>query len=322
METLNGLILNTDVACDSIDSNFAYAIAYLNDGDIDSAIEALYRHIENYNNIISSHRDEALFNVQHQYDLEIANELKQKNLSYRYSLIICCLFLAIVLILGVSTIIFLRNRHKTKQLEQERNILIIKQEYNAIKSHLELAETKVNESQSHIKSLELELYDIYSKNYEETIHGQKHTIESLNNEVLSLRQYAYQSFLNQFAWVDRFYTLYNKSTGSKDKEKELTALVSKEINELFTNGKFLATLTGLITQYDQSIIEDIENLQLITSEKEVILYSICGFSTSLIAILTKKSQRAIYNLRSRIKEKLINIGSPGALRIREFLASH
>ncbi len=342
LETLDSLKLVIESADDRLDMNYAYILAYLSQGDIDSAVVALHRHIFKYNQLVSSASNKRLIDVERRYNEEVAEELSRKNRSYRSGLIISILTLALVLIIGTFVIVYSRNRQRRKLLEWERNMLLLQNEYSLIKSKLNVSETKLSETKCYVNSLETELYGLYAdkntikkqneiidslnlrinelqKENEQGILNQHQQIESLNVEITRLRQVSYQVFLNQFSWIERFSSLYNKVSGAPDKEKALIDSFSKHINKLFSERNFIESLPELISQYDPTLMSDIDSFHLIASEREVLLCFICGFNPSIISILINKSQRAIYNLKARIKEKLLATQSPSAVRIVDMI---
>lgn len=315
LEALKNLNIHNATLSESFDMNFAYAMAYISNGDNDSAIQALKRHIICYNNIMASVYGNTLNNIQQQHNLTIANEQTRIAQSYRNLSFTSFSILILVTIIAVLLIVYLMNRQKTFRLQAERNLLILDKEYNTIKQRLNSSDVVISEKQTRINTLEKELFEtkLFSQHDQETINN-------LNNQITELHQASYRSFIKQFAWIDKMCSLYltaNKTT--KNKEKSLHTLFSKEINSIVANKSYINKLPGLIEQYDPSLLKKIDSLSLKDSEHEVLICIICGFSPAIIAFLLQKSTQTIYNLKSQIKDKLSALNTPASLEILEMI---
>lgn len=322
-EALNALkdyATRNELSLDAMNADFAYAMAYIRKGDRDSAIKHMGRHILSYNDAIGSAYGSVLDNIQHEHDIEIANYEAQSARAFRKLSLISIPTLSFLIIIAALIIVNQRNRQKNRRIQWERDMLILQNEYNSIKSQLEWSEAELSEQQNRVAALKNNLFKNYGSNDEQIINHQEETIKTLNEELSGLRRISYTAFLNQFSWIDRFGTTYISATKSaKNTPKKFPDFISKEINNLFSNNSFIKTLPTLIAKYDETLSNEIDSLQLLESEKEALLCLICGLSPAVTAILLNKSTRAIYNLKSRIKEKLFKINTQGAIHILEIL---
>lgn len=322
-EAINGLNNYADqneLSMDAMNADFAYAMAYIRKGDKDSAIEHMGKHILSYNNAIASAYGSVLDNIQHEHDVEIADKEAQSAQTFRTLSFISIPTLSLLITIAVLIIIIQRNRQKTRRIQWERDMLVLQNEYNSIKIRLEGSEAELSEQQCRIALLSNTIHQYYAKNDEQTIINQKEKIQTLNDEITELRKISYTTFLNQFSWIDRFGTTYISATKSaKSTPKKFPEFLSKEVYSLFSDNSFIKTLPSIIANYDETLFNEINSLQLLNSEKEVLFCLLCGLSPAVTAILLKKSTRAIYNLKSRIKDKLQNIQTPGALHILKML---
>ena len=298
IEILDRYAKDNQLTMENMDADLAYTMAYLRTGDIEPAIQALKRHILHYNELFSALNTYKLDHVQHKHDLEVAQEHSERASSYRALALISMLILCLFIIIGFLIYIQYHNQRKTRIIQAERNLLLLENEYNAIKSSLEHSESEIRRKQTRIQNLEEELYGIYAKNDEQTI-------SNLNAQIEILRHLSYQFFLKQFSWIEKMGQMYLGANKSPlDKEKSLYDKVSDELKHLSSRNGFLKKLPALIAQHDVTFSQEIDSLRLIKSEREVLLCILCGLSPAIIAILTNKTQRAIYNIKARLKDKL------------------
>ncbi|MDE6021745.1 MAG: hypothetical protein K2H01_12210, partial [Ruminococcus sp.] len=322
LNLFNEYAQKNNIPLEALDMDFTIAIAYIKKGDIDSAIQSMDRFITSQNSFVSNMGAHLLDRVQHEHDVEITHEQAESARYYRRVSLITLLILSLLITLGILIITRFRNRQKMQRLQLERNLVILESEYNFIKSQLEHSNDTVSEKQKRIVDLEEEVYGLYARNDEQIIADQNKSISSLTEQVDSLRRLSYNTFINQFSWIDKLGTMYireNKLT--RNGEKTFYDLVAKEISARFSNNRFIKELSDMIAQYDETILTEIKEMSLIKSEQEVLICLLCGISPAVIAILLNKSTRAIYNLKVRIKEKLTCIDSPISHKIIEMITN-
>ncbi len=297
LNLFNEYAQKNNMPLEALDTDMTIAIAYIQQGDIDSALQYIDRFITSQNDIYSDMGANILDTVRHEHDIEIIHEQAEKARYYRKVLLISLLISSLVITLAILIITQFRNRQKTRRLQLERNLAILESEYKFIKSQLEHSKDKISEKQKRIVSLEEEVYGLYY-----------------------LRRLSYKTFLNQFSWIDKLGTRYIREKKiTTNGEKTFYDFVAKEISKQFSKNRFIDELSDMIAQYDETILTEIKQMSLIKSEQEVLICFMCGISPAVIAILLNKSTRAIYNLKVRIKEKLTRIDSPTSHKIIEMI---
>ncbi|MDE6535905.1 MAG: hypothetical protein K2K82_07865 [Muribaculaceae bacterium] len=284
---------NIDIT-DEADIQMAYALTYLSQGDNQKALQTLRQHIISSNELYYLMGNNPLEKAQQEHSRQILEQEKErKKESQRFSIALCVI-IGLLTAVSLLYIKYLRNRHRTEQLEWEHNMYVMQNEYLSIKANLEHSESKISENLSQINALTAQVED--------------------------LRKLSYQAFINQFSWVERVGARYLKSSDTmKADKKEFNKLISKELTSMLSKNQFINQLTELITQYDNKLMIAIDSLPLIDSERETLICLICGLSPAVIAVLLEKSTRAIYNLKARIKEKLSALQTPASGHILEII---
>lgn len=282
------------------DLNYAYAKAYLRSGDIKSALPYLDKHVDTYNNMVSTLVDNSLDKVCIEHDRRKMAELREQ--TRRSRLMLWCALAVAMLLAAVAAVIFrhVRNVHKTRLLQKERDLALLDRDFSAMRSELLSAEKKMSESRGRIAALQGD-------------------IERLNNRLDRIRYESYIAFVRQFSWIGKLGTLLTDANSDPAcREKMLYKAVENELKSSEPT-LFLRKLQEIIKEQNPEMAVELEKLQLIESEQTVLIYGLCGLSTRVIAMLTRRSERAIYNLRSRIKAKLAKSDSQFARQIIETL---
>lgn len=283
------------------DLNYAYAKAYLRKGDIESARSYLNKHIRAHNNnMVSTLVDNSLDKVCIEHDRRKMAELREQ--TRRSRLMLWCALVVAMLLAAVAAVIFrhVRNVHKTRLLQKERDLALLDRDFSAMRSELLSAEKKMSESRGRIAALQGD-------------------IERLNNRLDRIRYESYIAFVRQFSWIGKLGTLLTDANSDPAcREKMLYKAVENELKSSEPT-LFLRKLQEIIKEQNSEMAVELEKLQLIESEQTVLIYGLCGLSTRVIAMLTRRSERAIYNLRSRIKAKLAKSDSQFARQIIETL---
>lgn len=276
-------------------------LKYYEDYSKDEEIEFQKSVIKEKNDYItslkSSNISENHLNFEHEKADRLTVSLKNKE---RENLLIIGLGIFVVLSL-ILLIVSLRLHAKNMRIQKDNQIQVLTTEYEKL-----LSEQAFNQKQ--IKILEQNI-DFISKDNNEI---SKSNI-ALKNEITS-------AFLKQFSWLDKLGSMYHKANKSpQEREKILYETVNQEIKLLASKNNFLKQVEELMARHSADLLKNIDGLKLIRSEREIVIYSVCGLSPALSAILANKSLRAVYNLKARIKEKLTRLDTPFARQILEFL---
>lgn len=128
-------------------------------------------------------------------------------------------------------------------------------------------------------------------------------------ETNSIAQQSSLALLEKFAWVENLGNIYMDASITQNKEKILYKNVSELLNAA-RNDNFASKIEETIRSTNPAIMEGIDSLGLIKSEREVLIYLYAHFSIRIISLLTDKTRRAIYNLKARLKAKLSELDTP------------
>lgn len=149
--------------------------------------------------------------------------------------------------------------------------------------------------------------------YEKLLAKQASYEDKIKNEVSS-------AFLKQFSWLNKLGAMYLKANKSpRERERILYENVDKEIELLASKNNFLRQVQELMVEHNGDLLKQIDGLNLIRSEREIVIYSVCGLSPALMAVFANKSLRAVYNLKNRIREKLALMDTTFARQILDTL---
>ncbi|MBD5282406.1 MAG: hypothetical protein HDR87_00205 [Bacteroides sp.] len=308
LDSLKNYVIQNGLSEKEINCDYAFTLSYLMAGDTESALKALRRHIIKHNQAISSHNSDVLEKAKLIHERDKAFKQSAKVRAYRRTMINSIILLFMTIIITVLIFFQLCNHHKKNYLRLENNFYILNNEYKNIHTQLESYKNRITENQDYINTLKAEL---------DRPHAQ---VTLLNDQLKELRIKSYQSFMQQFSWIETLGTIFldsNMSSGQKD--KEINNRILKEVKAIFTNNTFVESLPGIIARYDEGLMNEIRSLPLIKSEQEVLMCTICGFSPAVTGVLLKKSTRAIYSLKARIKGKISRIDIPAAHQLIKVL---
>lgn len=276
-------------------------LRYFNEFTPEENIEFLKSDIKEKNDYITNLKDKNLSENRQEFEREKSDRLTASLKAKQKENIIITILGVLIFISLSLMIISMRLRTKAMSLKKENQIQALTMEYEKILS-------EQASSQERIKTLE-------------------HNLELLSNENIDacesnvdLRKEISSAFLKQFSWLDKLGTMYLKAKKSpREKERILYETVDKELHLMASKNNFLNEIQGLMSAHAPRLMGEIDELNLIRSEKEIVIYSICGLSPALMAVLANKSLRAVYNLRARIREKLTRIETPFARQLIEIL---
>ena len=111
------------------------------------------------------------------------------------------------------------------------------------------------------------------------------------------------AFLKKFSWIEKIGSLYLDSEQSQKNAALLYDRIRREIDKS-KGKKFILEVEKNMQATDRALWEEISSLGLTPTEKEILIYLLCGVSTRVISMLTEKSPSSIYMTKTRIKAKI------------------
>lgn len=276
-------------------------LRYFDEYTPEKNIEFLKSVIKEKNDYITNIKKKNLSEYRQDFDREKSDRLST-SLKAKQKENIIIFVIGVLIIISLSLmIISLRLRAKAMNLQKDNQIQALTIEYEKV------------------------LYDQTSS--QERIKTLEHNIELLSiNSMedgepdIDLRKEISSAFLKQFSWLDKLGTMYLKANKSpRERERILYETVDKEMHQMSSKNNFLNEIQDLMSAHAPRLLEEINGLNLIRSEKEIVIYGICGLSPALMAVLANKSLRAIYNLKARSREKLTRIDTPFSRQLIEIL---
>ena len=127
-------------------------------------------------------------------------------------------------------------------------------------------------------------------------------------------------YKEKYAVVIEFVEKYNHSASHLDKQEAFLKSIQKQLDELRSE-KVLRNMENEINRYHCNIIKELrKQVPNITSlELSYIIYSQAGFSHAVIEEFLQINTKKIYNLNSRIKQKIMKSNAPDSARFIEKL---
>ena len=127
-------------------------------------------------------------------------------------------------------------------------------------------------------------------------------------------------YKEKYAVVIEFVEKYNHSASLLDKQEAFFKSIQKQLDELRSE-KVLRNIENEINRYHCNIIKDLrKQVPNITSlELSYIIYLQAGFSHAVIEEFLQINTKKIYNLNSRIKQKIMKSNAPDSARFIEKL---
>lgn len=301
------------------DIAIAYALSYLKSGQIEKAAEAIEQHTLGSNYLLSQMGDNSLEKVHLNFARQKIEQEKELRISARNLFLGLCVVVALVLIIALMAILLLRNREKSRQTRRERDLLILNNKLSLITARLSESESEISEKQDIISSLEKQISEI---NTRQNVHvnNEQETVSLLTEEIAALKKDTYKLFVQQFSLINKVGTVgFKTQISGLPKETGFDQIVS-ELETLTNDKAIFRSIESIISMYNSELKCEIEKLALLPSEYELVTYRLFGLSTQVIALLMNKSERAVYNLKSRIKKKISETNTASSVEIlRDFI---
>ena len=119
-------------------------------------------------------------------------------------------------------------------------------------------------------------------------------------------------FVTQFNLIDKLSTTYYETHGYNRDKDAIYKQVTKEIEKLSTDKKYLAQLEKIVNSHMEGVMQKTREAvpQLSEMDFRMLCYIYAGFSAKAISIFTNNSTGNIYMKKSRFKEKISSSGSP------------
>ncbi len=230
----------------------------------------------------SAHHDAAMSSadnheIDHVVQLFHEEQLKmaQKRTMKRYTYVVLVIFIVIV---GVFILFAWRELRKRKYLKREAKTYI-------------------------------QLHSDLQKIIDDMTRQQQNDNETANRMRLA------KLYKEKYAVVLEFVEKYNNSASHIDKQEALFRSIQKQLGELKSE-KALHSMENEINRYNCNIIKDLrKQVPSITPlEMSYIIYTQIGFSHTVIEEFLQINTKKIYNLNSRLKQKILKSNAPDAER--------
>lgn len=113
-------------------------------------------------------------------------------------------------------------------------------------------------------------------------------------------------FANQFSLIDKLSTTYYETHGTSKDRDAIYNQVTKEIEKLSSNKKYLYELENIVNTYKDNIMQKTREAMPQFSEMDLrmLCFFYAGFSAKAISIFTNNSTGNIYTRKKRLKEKI------------------
>ncbi|MBE6224790.1 MAG: tetratricopeptide repeat protein [Bacteroidales bacterium] len=128
-------------------------------------------------------------------------------------------------------------------------------------------------------------------------------------------------FITQFDLIDKLSTTYYETHGFNRDKDAIYKQVTKEIEKLSTDKKYLAQLEEIVNNHMDGVMKKTRNAvpQLSEIDFRMLCYMYAGFSAKAISIFTNNSTGSIYMKKSRFKDKISSSGSCDIETILKYL---
>ena len=146
------------------------------------------------------------------------------------------------------------------------------------------------------------------------------TRQQQNDKETANRKQLAKLYKEKYAVVLEFVEKYNHSASHIDKQEALFKSIQKQLDELKSE-KALRNMENEINRYNCNIIKDLrKQVPSITPlELSYIIYTQIGFSHAVIEEFLQVNTKKIYNLNSRLKQKILKSNAPDAERFMKNL---
>ena len=242
--------------------------------DFETALAAYRKASSHHDDAMSSADNHEIDHVVQQFHEEQL-KIAQKRTMKHYTYVVLVIFFVII---GVFILFAWREFRKRKHLKRE-------------------AKTYV------------QLHSDLQKIIEDMTRQQQNDKETANRKQLA------KLYKEKYAVVLEFVEKYNHSASHIDKQEALFKSIQKQLNELKSE-KALRSMENEINRYNCNIIKDLrKQVPSITPlELAYIIYIQIGFSHAVIEEFLQVNTKKIYNLNSRLKQKILKSNAPDAER--------
>ena len=249
------------------------------DKDFETALAAYRKASSHHDDAMSSADNHEIDHVVQQFHEEQL-KIAQKRTMKHYTYVVLVIFFVII---GVFILFAWREFRKRKHLKRE-------------------AKTYV------------QLHSDLQKIIEDMTRQQQNDKETANRKQLA------KFYKEKYAVVLEFVEKYNHSASHIDKQEALFKSIQKQLDELKSE-KALRSMENEINRYNCNIIKDLrKQVPSITPlELSYIIYTQIGFSHAVIEEFLQVNTKKIYNLNSRLKQKILKSNAPDAERFMKNL---
>lgn len=191
------------------------------------------------------------------------------------------------------------------QLKQNRNIFIVLSVAAAIifvlvvvicVYKIRIGQKKIDWYMDKIGNLENLLLSVHSDRSIET--------KEMSEKISSL-------FISQFSLIDKLSTTYYETHGSNKDKDAIYRQVTKEIEKLSKDKKYLIQLESIVNKYKDNVMQITREVlpELSEMDLRILCYFFAGFSAKAISIFTNNSTGNIYVKKGRLKERISSLES-------------
>mgnify|MGYP003303059705 CR=1 FL=1 len=132
-----------------------------------------------------------------------------------------------------------------------------------------------------------------------------------DSEILSQQNIIEQLFASRFDTIDKLSCAYFEAQGSNNEKQRIYYEVSSLIDDISTDKKAIKKMEDFVDNYKDSLMTKFRSSipNATEDDTQLFLYLALGFSPRAISIFMKKSVDAVYNLKSRLRHKIIKSNS-------------
>ena len=206
-------------------------------------------------------------------------------------------------------------RHKAMKLKQNSDKLIIISVASFIflilmiiihTYRIQAKQKKIEGYMDKIGNLENLLLSVHSDRSIET--------KEMSEKISSL-------FISQFSLIDKLSTTYYETHGSNKDKDAIYRQVTKEIEKLSKDKKYLLQLESIVNKYKDNVMQITREVvpELSEMDLRILCYFFAGFSAKAISIFTNNSTGNIYVKKGRLKERISLLDSKNKNIILKYL---
>lgn len=128
-------------------------------------------------------------------------------------------------------------------------------------------------------------------------------------------------FISQFSLIDKLSTTYYETHGSNKDKDAIYRQVTKEIEKLSKDKKYLLQLESIVNKYKDNVMQITREVlpELSEMDLRILCYFFAGFSAKAISIFTNNSTGNIYVKKGRLKERISLLDSKNKNIILKYL---